>query len=424
MSFDETAIEIEFGASDRLTVEIEDRQLMLDHRPDEPSADPSAAVRKALTQPIDFPPLQQIVIPDDNVVLAIDPETPGLDVIIAEVWRTLEANGLQPDQLRIVQPVCDHPVDPRGMLPAEIRESFIWIRHDPYDTESDLCGYLANSTAGERLYLARELLEADVVISVGAIAFDSLLGYRGTNSAIYPALSDKDAVTKSKGQGHTELTPDNSRPLRQLADETAWLLGAQFTIQTVGSSRNMFSHVLAGAIESVFRRGCDLLNESWRVQLETRAEVVVAAVDAKDATWSDIGSALSTARKLVTRDGWIVVLSDLAAPPQTGIKMIAASEDPDDAIKPLRLETPSDVIAATQFVNTINWAGRVFLLSRLNPDLVEDLFCAPMQKVDEVDRLLRTTDSPIAFISSAQNVYGEIVEYDEDEEQEFQDEEK
>lgn len=423
MSFDDTAIEIEFGSNGRLSIEVEDRQLALDHRPDKPTEDAATMVRDALSRPIDFPSLQQIVIPDDNVVLAIDPRTPGLDVIIAEVWQLMKTVGLQPDQMRIVQPVCDNPQDPRSALPADVREAIVWIRHDPNDTDADLCGYLATSTGGERIYLARELLEADVVVSIGAIAFDSLLGFRGTNSAIFPALSNKEAVAKSRGQGHSELTPENSRPLRQLADEAAWLLGTQFTIQTVGSGRKGFSHVLAGAIESVFRRGCELLSGGWRVQLEARAEVVVAAVDSTNATWAEIGTALATARNLVTRDGWIIILSDLADEPDTGIKMVIASEDPDDAIKPLRLETPLDVIPATQLVNAVNW-GRVFLLSGLNPDRVEDLFCAPLQTADEVERLLRTTEFPIAFISSAQNVHAEIVDGDEeDEDGDYEDDE-
>ena len=411
MSLDETTIEIEYGASDRMTLEVESRQLALDCRPDAAREDPTATIRQALSQPIDFPSLKQVVIPDDNVVLAVDPRTPDLALIVAGVWQILKTVGIHPDQVRIVQPAADHSPDPRNELPADVRESFVWIRHHPSD--DDTCGYLANSTGGERIYLARELLDADVVISIGEIGFDPLLGYHGTNSLFYPALSNDDAVKKSKGQGHTELGPDNSRPLRQLADETAWLLGTQFTIQTVGNTRNRFSHLLAGAIESVFRRGRELLDRGWRAQLESRVEIVVASVDAENCTWNDVGTALSAARNLVIRDGWIVILSDLAEQPGVGTKMVASADVPDDAIKPLRLETPDDLIPATQLVNAVNW-GRVFLLSRLNPDLVEDLFCAPMQSIGEVERLLRSTDNPIAFISSAQNVYGEIVESDAD----------
>jgi nickel-dependent lactate racemase len=416
LSLDETAVQMEFGASDRMTIEVEARQLALDFRPDVVGADLVAMVRHALNHPVDFPSFEQVVIPDDNVVLAVDPTTPGLALIVAEIWRVLQAVGMQPDQVRIVQCATTNPLDPRSQLPADIRESFVWIRHRSSD--ADTCGYLATSTSGERIYLARELLEADVVISVGAIGFDPLLGYRGTNSVFYPSLSDDDAAKKSRGQGHAELQPDNSRPLRQLADETAWLLGTQFTIQTIGNSRNGFSHLLAGAIESVFRRGCALLDQSWRAQLESRAEIVVASIDSENSTWADVGAALAVARNLVTRDGWIVVLSDLAEDADIGIRMVAAAEGPDDAIKPLRLETPNDLIPATQLVNAVNW-GRVFLLSRLNPDRVEDLFCAPMQSIGEVERLLRSTDNPIAFISSAQNVYGEIVDVDLDEDEEL-----
>ncbi|MDB4614652.1 lactate racemase domain-containing protein, partial [bacterium] len=395
MSFDDTNIEIHFGADGRLAVEIEPRQLALDFSPAAAVADTRSAIRTALTQPTEFPPLSQVVIPDDSVILAVDAITPSLQQIVAEVWDILAQAGIQPDQLRIIQAAANTPTDPRAQLPDDIRESIVWIRHDPAD--EDTCGYLASSTGGERIYLARELLEADVVISIGAIGFDPLLGYRGTNSVFYPALSNADAVKKSLGQGHTELEPDNSRPLRQLADEASWLLGNLFTIQTIGNTQNNFAHVMAGATEVVMRRGCEVLNDHWRAQLDHRCEVVVASIDKPNATWSDVGAALATARNLVTRGGWMIILSDLADEPDVGIKMIAAADDPDDAMKPIRLELPGDVIPATQWINAINW-GRVFLLSKLNPDLVEELFCAPMQSAEEVERLLHSSSDPMAFV--------------------------
>lgn len=412
MSFDPISIQIKFAADQALALEIDERQLALDFHPDEPDENAVESIRKAFETPIDFPPLAQIVIPDDNVILAIDHTMPQLALVVQEVWNLLSRNGISPEQLKIIQTAAEDSDDPRELLPADAKEQILWLRHRPSD--EDVCGYLATSTAGERIYLARELLDADVVIAIGCIGFDPLLGYKGTSSVFYPSLSNADAVKKSLGQGHTELEPDNVRPLRQLADETGWLLGTQFSIQTVGNHRNQFSHLLAGATDTVFRAGRELLDEGWRAQNDHRSEIVVASVDVANATWSQVGAALAAARNLVTRGGWIVILSDLANEGDLGMKMIKAADDPEDAMKPIRLELPADVIPATELINALNW-GRVFLLSRLNPDFVEDLFCAPLQSVEEVERLLHSADSSISFIRSAQNVHGEIVEFEDDE---------
>ena len=70
----------------------------------------------------------------------------------------------------------------------------------------------------------------------GMIAYDSLLGYRGTNSVFYPGLSNTEAIARTRGEGHSELGPDDERPLRQTIDEIAWLLGTQFSVQVPGQN--------------------------------------------------------------------------------------------------------------------------------------------------------------------------------------------
>src|SRR5437660_369348 len=99
--------------------------------------------------------------------------------------------------------------DPRSLLPEGPRQEIQWTRNDPTDQKRQ--AYLAATARGERIYLARELVDADVVISVGMIAYDSLLGYRGTNSVFYPGLSNVEAVSRARGEGHSELGPDDER---------------------------------------------------------------------------------------------------------------------------------------------------------------------------------------------------------------------
>ena len=57
---------------------------------------------------------------------------------------------------------------------------------DSRSARRDSCAYLATTTKGKSVYLAKELVEADFVLPVGATSYDALLGYRGTNSVLYP----------------------------------------------------------------------------------------------------------------------------------------------------------------------------------------------------------------------------------------------
>lgn len=366
-------------------------------------------LRTALATPLDFPPLEQLCIPGDHVLLALDRHTPASADLIAGIWQVLEHRGVQAEGLQILQPVAlgGAPlVDPRTGLPEAIREQVRWATHDP--TNSRQQAYLATTARGERIYLDRDATDADVVISVGAIAYDPVLGFRGTSSVFYPGLSTTDAISRARGEGHSELGPDDERPLRQSIDEIAWLLGTQFTVQVIPGAGTSAAAVLAGASDSVFRQGKRLLEDWWCVRLPERAETVVVAVDADCAGhgWEQLGAALATARNLVAKGGKIIVLSGLQAEIGDGMTMIRQSRSPRNALQPIRQNSPLDMIPATQVATAADWC-HVYLLSRLADDVVEELFMTPLASDREATRLLEASP-PGVFIGSAQHAYGKI----------------
>ena len=366
-----------------------------------------ATIRESLEAPIDFPALSQAVIPDDRIAIAAEADTPGLSVIISEIWSILSEQGIQAEHITIVQ--APGSEDPRGDLPDDVREKVGWQLHTPDDKNS--LSYLASTTGGDRVKLARTLTDAEVVLSVGRIGFDPVLGYRGTNSAFYPALSDADAVVRARGQGHSELQPDDSRPLRQMVDEVGWLLGTQFTIQTTPASNGGVSSVMAGAFEPVLRRGKEFVSRELLVTPDERPELVVVSVtnDAGGHGWNQIGAAIATAGRIVARDGKILVLSDVNEPCGQGMEMLRQVESAADAIKPLRLETPLDLIPATQIATTVQRAS-VYLLSKLSGNLADELFMFSLSEPTEAVRLIEQTEGTVAIIEDAHNVHARIAE--------------
>lgn len=406
-----TPVCLHYGSGRRLSCEIAPGRLIAWHEAPAPLPDPAETVRKSLQSPLEFPPLTDVFYPGDRIVLALDRSTPEAATVVAEVWRVCEQRSIRPEDVCVLQPAAlrGGPLpDPRDQLADGIAQAVRWKVHDPADRAGQV--YLASTSLGERVYLAREIVDADVVVLIGAIAFDSVLGYRGTGSVIYPGLSTVDAMRKAHGQGHRELGPDDIRPLRQLIDEITWLLGVQFAIQVIAGDGPRASHVLAGAVDAVYRRGQELLKAAWHVQVHERPDVVVLAVDADAGGhgWEQVGAALQTARNLVAAGGKIVVLSDLQDELDDGLQIVRDAEEPVEALKPLRLRTPPDLIPATQLIQAVDWA-KVYFLSRLAPDVVEDLFMTPLDDVAEVHRLLEG-DATCALLAAAQHTYGSVRE--------------
>ena len=396
--------QLAYGAHGRFSCELESERLVALHASPEPLPDVRGSVSHALRQPCDFPAFEQSVFPDDRLALVLDRYTPCAADVIAEVWSILARRGLKPSDVTIVQPADfkGRPLDdPRAKLPPAIRDEIEWHVHDPL--RGGECAYLASTTSGERVYLSRQVVEADMVVSIGSLEYDSLLGYRGTNSALYPGLSNADAIRKAHGQGHDELTPDDPRPLRQMVDEIAWLLGTQFSIQVVPAARGGIAAVIAGLAEPVLDRGKELLAQSWRMDVARRPELVIAAVDSDAAGhgWSQVAAALDMARQVVARDGRVVVLTELEEEPSEGIRLIKESRAPRDALQPIRAAAPPDLLAATRIAKALDWMN-VYLVSRLDPQLVEDLFMIPLSGPDEVARLIVGNES-CAVIGGAQH---------------------
>ena len=404
-------INLNYGSQSVFTCEVPTEHVLAVHDAPESITDLADALRKGWKNPLDFPPIELAIVPDDRVVLAVDHYTPCIELIVRELVELFGQRGVKPDQLTILQGAVDHATreqlpDPRSALPAEVRDQIAWIIHDP-DDESERA-YLASTARGERIYLSRYAVEADFVLPVGMIGFDPILGYRGVGSVLFPGLSSRKDIERSRGQAHQELAPDDDRPLRQTIDEITWLLGIQATVQVIPSGQGGVAHVLAGSLDAVFRKGKELLQSQWSLAIDHRPEMVVAAIDGASAEegWHTLGAVLATAQRLVARDGRIVVLSDLSAELGEGMKLLRDCYEPKDAIQPLRKQAAADLLPATQIASTLDWAN-VYLLSELEANVVEELAMTPIASPQEVGRLI-SFESSCVFLNAAQYVYAQV----------------
>ena len=402
-------IELPYGKTGTLPLSVPSSLLAVCHVGPESAGDLEKDIASGLYSPLQFPPLEKAVLADDHVVLALDRETPAAITLVRGVWDVLAAQQVHPPNVCILQPAslgCHPAVDPRSALPDDVREQVAWIRHDA--TDDGQMAYLATTTSGDRVYLSRHLVDADFVLPVGPICFDSVLGHRGTSSVIYPGLSNAGAISRARGLGHDELGPNDQRSLRQTIDEVGWLLGVQFALQVIPGTGGTVAAVLAGAQDAVLQRGRDLLEEMWQVTLDERVDLVIVAVEADEAGhgWPQAGAALETARRLVEKDGRILVLSQLDAPLSSGLELLQVSRTPREALQPLRHSAPDDLVEATQIAKAADWA-KIYLLSDLDEGDVEDLFMVPLDSEREAIRLIESADR-MAVIGSAQHVYGEV----------------
>ncbi|MFT5094463.1 MAG: hypothetical protein ACI93T_003303, partial [Porticoccaceae bacterium] len=155
-------INLRYGVDGEFSAEIDAARVAVFRPGPAPRTDVTAAVSQALASPLDLPTLDQALVPGDKVVVALDRDTPGATEVVAGIWSYLERRDIDPANVTILQPVAvgeKAPTDPRSLLPISVQQATTWKIHDPLAEDS--CGYLATTTKGDPIYLAKELVEAD-----------------------------------------------------------------------------------------------------------------------------------------------------------------------------------------------------------------------------------------------------------------------
>ena len=397
-------VEMKYGNSEVLEIDLPNESLLDDFSAPRgvPLDDPAAAVAAAVSDPMQFPRLQDATIPGDRVVLAVDRGVPQMPAVVAGVVHTLLEGGVDPADITIALAVGENESsqDPTEKLTAEVREAITVSRHNATDRES--LAYLAASKEGKPIYFNRQIGEADVVIPISTLRLDESLGYAGIHSGLFPAFSDEESQKRFRAPSSADWTAHRRRRHEE-ADEAAWLLGVQFTIQVAPGPGNSLLHVLAGDAQAVAKRGQELCEAAWRFEPNRRASLVVATIEGgrDQQTWENLGRALFSASQAVDDGGTIVLCTGLDCKPGPALQRLTTTQDSDVLLHELRRDRSSDATPAAVLAEMRDRV-QVYLLSGLDADFVEDLGVGCVSGTEEVYRLTRQHTSCI-LLGNAQH---------------------
>jgi nickel-dependent lactate racemase len=348
-------------------------------------SDPATAMRDALDQPIEFPPLRRALTPDDHVVIAIDEHLPQLSRLLVPILEHVRTAGVSAEAITLL---CVPPSTGQPWL-EDLPDDFQDVRveiHQPGDRRK--LSYLATSKQGRRIYLNRSAVDADQLILLTRRSYDPVLGYAGAETALFPGLSDEE--TQHEIDVHLHLEPPGAKPwaVQRDACEVAWLLGAPFLVQVIEGTGTEIAHVVAGTAHAS-EKGKQLLDARWRLTGDKPADVVVASLvgDSARITFEDIAHAFFTATRVVKPGGRIALLCDAAPVPSHSFGLLRQREDAAAGLQLIMKEKPSDLAAGFMWASAARDA-RLYLLSGLPSETVEELFATPLVHAHEVQKLL------------------------------------
>jgi nickel-dependent lactate racemase len=371
----------------------------------EPIVDVAAGVAAALASPLDYPPLPQYAMPGDRVVVALGPGIPQVAQVTAAIVQSLMSAGVDPDGISVLRTQADQMAgcdDPCRLIPPDARERIRLQTHDPADRGN--VAYLAADDEGEPIVLNRALTDADLVVPVGCLRGKMNAGYFGIHTTIFPSYSDQQTQSRFR-QFDAVQGGNHHRELTKQVNHVAWLLGINSTIQLVPAAGDGILHVFSGLSDSVKQHARDAYRAAWTTPIAHRANLVVAGIEGGDwqQTWENLGRVLGMAIHLVEEGGAIAVCCDLAAGPGPAMQRLAGARSRESALRHIHREIPIDILPTLQLAHALERV-RVYLLSRLEPTLVEDLEMIPVAGPDEIARLAHRHESCLVLANAARAV--------------------
>ena len=248
------------------------------------------AIAAAFDTPHNFPPITQAVLAEDQIAIAVEPDTPcGWQVACLVAQRFVD-QGSAPTQITIV---CSEPVP---------ETKWNCVQHDGTDEEQ--MAYLAVDQQGVPLYINRTLFEADIVVPIGT-------GDGGRRRCsicpTYCSVETQNHIARQK--------PKIVNSIARMIDNN---LGVFWQVRIVTEPGDQVVKVLVGESEAVLEASSELGNQVWNVDVSEPSNMVLATIESPASqSWWNLRRARSNADALVAEGGSIVICTDLGGRPPT-----------------------------------------------------------------------------------------------------------
>lgn len=371
---------IELGVGDADSVVIEVRPAALVAECVGPcgatGSDAERLVAAALSAPLDGPPLAAHAVPGDRVVIAVTGGLPQARHVVAAVTDQLTDAGITGDSLSILHA---GPTAPGLDTAAEFHAAAI--------AET---AYLAADKGGHPLHVARTLVDADVVVTVGEWSFDARLGGRSLGGELWPAFGrqecDADLYLDLARRGRRAL-----RRWRVNLRAVTWQLGVTACLRVVAGRHGSLAAAAFGTADAAARQA-RAAAAAWAPAVAKPADLAVCSLSPAGMGFGAVARAVAAAARITRPDGTICVVAGRVTPPgpvvtryREGAPLVPllreACRSGDPALA-------ADAVEARFLARGLE-DRRIVLLSNLDEALVEDLEFGYAASPDALQRLVR-----------------------------------
>lgn len=331
-------------------------------------------VRTALDHPPGGPPLAAHAVPGDRVAVALAGAVPQPTAVIAALRSALATvDAVAGAPVVLAAHGADAPV-PGGATAFTGR------------TAAETA-YLTADEAGRPLYLARALVDADLVVEVASWHWDAALHAADPTLAVWPAFGRAGSATPLERR----LARRGRKGLEAwtlAAERMRWHLGVTACLRLVPGRDGTLLAACFGApsaAAAAARTGA----MGWRPRIAAPAALAVATLSPFASGVASFTRAVAAAARVTTPDGTICVIGDVAAPGpvfrrwREGVAIRALVTEAVAGRDPALV---ADAVQARLFARALG-SRRLVLLSSLDAALVEELDFGNARSPEAIERL-------------------------------------
>lgn len=366
-------------------------------------------VAESLASAIHGPPLAAHLVDGDRLVVAVSGGVPQGAAVLEAVREVLGRAGRRLGGLSVLEadlrsdvaaaaPAGD-PGEPEHRIAAS-------VTGQPAADPPGRCGpagesplaYLAADDLGRPLYLSRPLVDADVVLAVGAFSWNASLASRSLDGELWPAFSTPEErqklVLSLARRGRRGLPPWRAEARRVL-----WQLGVCASLRLLSGSGGTLHGACFGPPAETVRRA-RAAADGWRPRVAAAADLVVASLADASAGFESLTRAVAAAARVTRPDGTICVVGRVGTRP--GIVFLRWREGAP--LVPLLREAvgsgdailAADALATRLFARALG-SRRLVLLSDLDATTVEELEFSHAESPEAVERLVYRADRVVVL---------------------------
>lgn len=378
-----------------------------------PLADPEAALRTALQNPIGTRPLAEIAAGKKTACIVICDITRPVPnkLILPEILRTIEEAGVPRDGITILIATGLHrPNEGEELVElvgAEIAQNYrCENHHGKEDAEHD---YLGTTDNGVPIWIDNRYTRAELKITTGLIEPHLMAGYSGGRKLICPGIAGLATVKVWHGPRFLEHPKADcgsvaGNPVHEENTKIALLVGCDFIVNVCIDGKRRVTWLGAGDMIQAWEQGVAFCRQTVKAAVPRPVDVVVTSCAGYplDTTWYQAVKGLTGALPIVRKGGTIV----LAASMTQGLGSPEFQEMLADYRKRGRYDGPSssevcemDEWQLVMFKKVLAHCKVKVVTHGLPPDVLRECQVEPVASVEEAVADALAEYGPDAYIA-------------------------